>query len=112
MRNLVISATDVPAKWAGRAVRCRQLDMVMVECIARGCLGGSGLKEYEKDGAVSGVGLPGGLIEGSKLPEPMFTPTTKVAPGELRQITLEVYRRGSEIAAGLRIVSSRWARSC
>lgn len=93
----------------------------MVECIARGYLAGSGLKEYEKDGAVSGVVLPAGLIEGSQLPEPVFTPTTKVAPGEghdefitygdversvgadvaaeLRRITLEVYRRGSEVAA-------------
>jgi len=119
--NHVISATDVPAEWAGRAVRCERLEMVMVECIARGYLAGSGLKEYEKDGAVSGVALPPGLIEGSKLPEPVFTPTTKVAPGEghdefityadveasvgtevaaeLRRVTLEVYKIGSTIAA-------------
>jgi phosphoribosylaminoimidazole-succinocarboxamide synthase len=118
--NHIISASDVPAEWAGRAVRCERLDMVMVECIARGYLAGSGLKEYEKDGAVSGVALPPGLIEGSKLPEPVFTPTTKVAPGEghdafmtytevealvgpsvaaeLKRITLEVYRVGSGIA--------------
>jgi phosphoribosylaminoimidazole-succinocarboxamide synthase len=92
----------------------------MVECIARGYLAGSGLKEYQKDGAVSGVALPPGLVEGSRLPEPIFTPTTKVAPGEghdefitysdvaaelgpdvaaeLRRITLDVYRRGSEVA--------------
>ena len=116
----ILSATDVPAEWAGRAVRCERLEMVMVECIARGYLAGSGLKEYEKAGAVSGVALPDGLIEGSRLPEPVFTPTTKVAPGEghdefityqdverqvgpevaaeLRRITLEVYRRGSAIA--------------
>jgi len=124
--NHIISATAVPAEWAGRAVRCERLEMVMVECIARGYLAGSGLKEYEKDGAVSGVGLPSGLIEGSRLPEPIFTPTTKVAPGEghdefityadvegsvgpevaaeLRRITLEVYRRGSEIAAAKGII--------
>ena len=124
--NHIISATDVPAEWAGRAVRCERLEMVMVECIARGYLAGSGLKEYEKDRAVSGVALPEGLIEGSKLPEPIFTPTTKVAPGEghdefmtytdveasvgpdvaaeLRRITLEVYRRGSEVAAGKGII--------
>jgi len=124
--NHIISATDVPAEWAGRAVRCERLEMVMVECIARGYLAGSGLKEYEKDRAVSGVPLPEGLIEGSRLPEPIFTPTTKVAPGEghdefitygdvevsvgadvaaeLRRITLEVYRRGSEIAAGKGII--------
>jgi phosphoribosylaminoimidazole-succinocarboxamide synthase len=116
----VISSTDVPAEWAGRAVRCERLEMVMVECIARGYLAGSGLKEYERDGAVSGVALPPGLIEGSDLPEPIFTPTTKVPPGEghdefmtyaevqakvgaeqaaeLRRITLEVYRRGSQVA--------------
>lgn len=116
----IVSAADVPAEWAGRAVRCERLEMVMVECIARGYLAGSGLKEYEKDGAVSGVELPAGLIEGSALPEPIFTPTTKVAPGEghdefltyadveaqvgpevaaeLRNVTLEVYRRGSAIA--------------
>lgn len=119
--NHIISGTDVPAEWAGRAVRCEPLEMVMVECIARGYLAGSGLKTYEKDGAICGVPLPAGLIESSKLPEPIFTPTTKVAPGqghdenitfaeveaavgadvaeELRRITLEVYRRGSEVAA-------------
>jgi phosphoribosylaminoimidazole-succinocarboxamide synthase len=118
--NHVISGSDVPAEWAGRAVRCERLEMVMVECIARGYLAGSGLKAYEKDRAVSGVALPDGLIEGSRLPEPVFTPTTKVAPGEghdefitypdverqvgpdvaaeLRRITMEVYRRGSAIA--------------
>jgi phosphoribosylaminoimidazole-succinocarboxamide synthase len=100
--------------------------MVMVECIARGYLAGSGLKEYERDGAISGVPLPPGLIEGSDLPEPIFTPTTKVPPGEghdefmtyagveekvgadradeLRRITLEVYRRGSQVAAGKGII--------
>jgi phosphoribosylaminoimidazole-succinocarboxamide synthase len=124
--NHIISATDVPAEWAGRAVRCERLEMVMVECIARGYLAGSGLKEYEKQGAVSGVVLEPGLIEGSRLSEPVFTPTTKVAPGEghdefitfgdveasvgadvaaeLRRITLDVYRRGSEIAAAKGII--------
>jgi len=124
--NHIISSTDVPAEWAGRAVRCKRLEMVMVECIARGYLAGSGLKEYERDGAVSGVPLPPGLIEGSDLPEPIFTPTTKAPPGEghdefmtfadvqakvgadvaeeLRRITLEVYRRGSRIAAEQGIV--------
>jgi phosphoribosylaminoimidazole-succinocarboxamide synthase len=118
--NHVISATDVPAEWAGRAIRCERLDMVMVECIARGYLAGSGLKEYQRDGAISGEKLPDGLIEGSKLPTPIFTPTTKVPPGEghdefmtyadveakvgaeaaaeLKQITLEVYRRGQQVA--------------
>jgi phosphoribosylaminoimidazole-succinocarboxamide synthase len=118
--NHVISATDVPAGWAGRAVRCRRLDMVPVECIARGYLAGLGLREYQKNGAVSGVPLPAGLVEGSRLPEPVFTPTTKAPPGEhdefitfddvvaqvgaeaaerLRATTLEVYRHGAAIAA-------------
>ncbi len=118
--NHVISGTDVPAEWAGRAIRCRRLDMIQVECIARGYLAGLGLKEYEKTGAVSGVPLPPGLVEGSKLPEPIFTPTTKAPAGthdefitfddvaemvgpqtaeELRRATLDVYRRGAAIAA-------------
>ena len=118
--NHVISATDVPEEFAGRALRCRRLDMVPVECIARGYLAGLGLKEYEATGAVSGVALPPGLVEGSRLPEPVFTPTTKAELGahdefitfddvvaqegaetaeELRRITLEVYRRGAELAA-------------
>ncbi|MFI7145125.1 phosphoribosylaminoimidazolesuccinocarboxamide synthase [Nonomuraea sp. NPDC050022] len=117
--NHVLSATDVPSEFEGRAVRCRKLDMVQVECIARGYLAGLGLKEYERDGAVSGVSLPTGLVEGSQLPEPIFTPTTKAQIGahdefitlddvvsqegakvadELRQITLDVYKRGAEIA--------------
>jgi phosphoribosylaminoimidazole-succinocarboxamide synthase len=115
----VLSATDVPPEFAGRAVRCRRLDMLPVECIARGYLAGLGLKEYEKHGTVSGVALPPGLVEGSRLPEPIFTPTTKAPVGEhdefltfadvealvgtataerLRTLTLEVYRRGAEMA--------------
>ncbi|WP_433371903.1 phosphoribosylaminoimidazolesuccinocarboxamide synthase [Actinoplanes sp. CA-142083] len=118
--NHVISATDVPAEWSGRAIRCERLDMVMVECIARGYLAGSGLKEYERDGAISGEKLPEGLIEASKLPTPIYTPTTKAPVGEghdefmtyadveakvgkdaaaeLKRITLEVYRRGQQVA--------------
>lgn len=116
----VISGTDVPPQWAGRAVRCRRLDMIQVECIARGYLTGSGLREYQKTGAVSGVPLPAGLVEGSKLPEPIFTPTTKAPAGthdesityddvvrqvgadtaaRLRDLTLEIYRRGAARAA-------------
>ncbi|GAB3954187.1 hypothetical protein GCM10027614_60860 [Micromonospora vulcania] len=58
--NHVISATDVPAEFAGRAIRCQRLDMVPVECVARGYLTGGGLREYESTGAVSGVPLPRG----------------------------------------------------
>jgi phosphoribosylaminoimidazole-succinocarboxamide synthase len=116
----VISGTDVPAEFAGRAVRCRRLSMLPVECIARGYLAGLGLQEYRKHGMVSGVPLPDGLVEGSKLPEPIFTPTTKAPVGEhdefmtfddvvatvgaetaerLRELTLAVYTRGAETAA-------------
>jgi phosphoribosylaminoimidazole-succinocarboxamide synthase len=122
--NHVIS-TDVPAEFAGRAIRCKRLTMVPFECIARGYLTGSGLKDYRRDGAVSGVALPPGLTDGSQLPEPIFTPSTKAALGdhdepvafdkvaadmgadvaaELRRITIEVYRRGSELAASRGII--------
>ena len=116
----VISATDVPAEFAGRAIRCRRLEMVPVECVARGFLTGGGLKEYERTGAVSGVELPRGLVEASILPEPIFTPSTKAPMGEhdqpmtfaevvdkvgaqtaerLRQVTIDIYCRGTELAA-------------
>jgi phosphoribosylaminoimidazole-succinocarboxamide synthase len=117
--NHVISATDVPEEFAGRAVRCRRLKMITVECIARGYLAGLGLREYEASGSISGVQLPKGLVEGSRLPEPIFTPTTKATEGhdefitfddvandlgsdltnQLRELTLEVYRRGAKVAA-------------
>ncbi|MBA3906789.1 MAG: phosphoribosylaminoimidazolesuccinocarboxamide synthase [Pseudonocardiales bacterium] len=121
----VISATDVPAEFAGRAIRCRELAMLPVECIARGYLAGLGLKEYEKHGTVSGVALPAGLVEGSRLPEPIFTPTTKAPVGEhdefltyaqvkdlvgvemaarLRTLTLDVYGRGAQLAGANGII--------
>jgi phosphoribosylaminoimidazole-succinocarboxamide synthase len=117
--NHVVSATDVPAQWVGRAIRCRRLSMVKVECVARGYLTGSGLTEYRKTGAVCGNVLPEGLEEASRLPEPIFTPTTKAPLGqhdepmtfadvvaqeggpdaeELRHLTLEIYARGSDVA--------------
>ncbi|EHY90520.1 phosphoribosylaminoimidazolesuccinocarboxamide synthase [Saccharomonospora azurea] len=117
--NHLISATDVPAEFAGRAVRCRPLDMIKVECVARGYLTGSGLAEYQRSSSVCGVPLPPGLVEGSKLPEPIFTPTTKADSGHdlpitfddvvaqegretaerLRELTLRIYREGAEYAA-------------
>jgi phosphoribosylaminoimidazole-succinocarboxamide synthase len=116
--NHVISE-DVPAEFAGRAIRCRPLTMVPVECIARGYLAGLGWQEYQKHGSVSGVPLPAGLVEGSRLPEPVFTPTTKASEGHdefmtfadvvgavggetaerLRELTLELYTRGAAHAA-------------
>jgi phosphoribosylaminoimidazole-succinocarboxamide synthase len=110
----------VPAGFAGRAMRCRRLDMLPVECVARGYLTGGGLAEYAADGTVSGVALPPGLVDGSRLPEPVFTPSSKAPQGEhdapmtyaqvealvgadtaarLRELTLAVYRRGAETAA-------------
>jgi phosphoribosylaminoimidazole-succinocarboxamide synthase len=116
--NHVVS-TDVPAEFAGRAVLCRKLRMAPIECVARGYLTGSGLVDYRKEGAVSGVRLPEGLTDGSRLPEPIFTPSSKAPMGEhdepmtfdqvaaevgadvadrLRRITLDVYAKGAEIA--------------
>jgi phosphoribosylaminoimidazole-succinocarboxamide synthase len=123
--NHVISATEVPAEFAGRAIRCRRLDMVPVECVARGYLAGSGLTDYRASGSICGVPLPGGLLEGSQLPEPIFTPSTKAPQGQhdepmtfddvvavvgpataaqLRRITLAVYDRGAALAAERGIV--------
>ena len=79
--NHVIS-TDVPEAVADRAVLVRRLDMLKVEAIARAYLTGGGLEEYREKGSVSGVELPEGLVDGSKLPEPVFTPTTKAPVGE------------------------------
>ncbi|MFC5951239.1 phosphoribosylaminoimidazolesuccinocarboxamide synthase [Pseudonocardia lutea] len=114
----VLSSTDVPEELAGRAVRCRRLEMLPVECVARGYLTGSGLKDYRRTGAVSGVALPPGLEDGSRLPEPIFTPSSKAPQGQhdeaityadvvdlvgaetaarIRDLTLEVYRMGAEV---------------
>ena len=111
---------EIPAEFAGRAMACRRLSMVPVECVARGYLAGSGLREYQASGSVCGVPLPPGLTDGSQLPEPIFTPATKAPRGQhdenipfsavaaavgadvaadLERITLEVYRRGAGIAA-------------
>ena len=79
--NHVVS-TDVPDAVAGRAVLVRRLEMLPVECIARAYLTGGGLGEYREHGAVCGVPLPAGLVDGVRLPEPIFTPTTKAPVGE------------------------------
>jgi phosphoribosylaminoimidazole-succinocarboxamide synthase len=109
---------NVPQEWKGRAIRCRRLDMVPVECIARGYLAGLGLQSYRATGSISGVKLPPGLREADQLPEAVFTPTTKAEAGhdefmtmaqvrnlvgaknagDLEQLTLRVYKRGAEIA--------------
>ena len=61
---------------------CERLAMIPVECVARGYLTGSGWTEYQASGSVCGVELPDGLVDGSRLPEPIFTPATKAALGE------------------------------
>jgi len=75
-------STDVPPEFKGRAMICERLDMLPVECIARGYLTGSGLADYRRTGAVSGIALPPGLVDGSRLPKPLFTPSTKAPIGE------------------------------
>ena len=115
----------IPAEFAGRAMACQRLSMIGVECVARGYLAGSGWHDYQRTGAVCGVTLPPGLTEGARLPEPIFTPATKAPRGEhdenipvtsvaaqlggdtaaeLERITLEVYRRGADLAAAGRII--------
>lgn len=116
--NHVISE-NVPAEFAGRAIRCRRLKIIPVECIARGYLAGLGLESYRASGTISGVSLPDGLLEGSRLPSPVFTPSTKAEQGEhdefmtfgdvealvgadtaakLERFTLAIYGRGADIA--------------
>ncbi|OUZ09278.1 phosphoribosylaminoimidazolesuccinocarboxamide synthase [Aeromicrobium sp. PE09-221] len=79
--NHVIS-TEVPEAVAGRALVVEKLDMFPVECVVRGYLTGSGLADYQATGEVCGVPLPQGLVDGDRLPEPIFTPATKAALGE------------------------------
>jgi phosphoribosylaminoimidazole-succinocarboxamide synthase len=103
--NHLISSTEVPPEFATRAIRCTPLRMISVECIARGYLAGLGLREYERYGSVSGVALPAGLVSGSRLPEPIFTPTTKFSDtGHDEFITFDdvVRETGQDIARRLR----------
>ncbi|MCX5074296.1 phosphoribosylaminoimidazolesuccinocarboxamide synthase [Streptomyces sp. NPDC054949] len=120
--NHVIGTTlpaGAPADWAGRTLICQNLDMVPIECVARGYLTGSGLVEYDQTRTVCGLGLPEGLVDGSELPGPIFTPAAKADVGEhdenvsyeevartvgtetaalLRQATLAIYTRARNIA--------------
>lgn len=94
-----------PADWEGRTTVCKALRMLPVECVARGYLAGSGLKEYEESRTVCGLALPEGLEDGSELPGPIFTPATKAEVGEHDENVAyeEVARRvGPETAAELR----------
>lgn len=122
VRHHLISLDDprIPAAVHGRAMLVRALQMLPVECVARGYLAGSGWAEYRTTGAVCGVELPAGLVESQRLPEPIFTPATKAASGDhdvnitlaqvadllgaeraaqLRDATLAVYTRAADHAA-------------
>ncbi|MBB5154506.1 phosphoribosylaminoimidazolesuccinocarboxamide synthase [Saccharopolyspora phatthalungensis] len=127
MPNHLVAADDprIPGEVRGRALLVRRLEMLPVECVARGYLTGSGLADYQRTGAVCGVRLPDGLTEASRLPEPIFTPATKAAIGdhdenvsfeevaaqlgadraaELRDVTLRVYRQAAEHARGRGVI--------
>ncbi|KRF20893.1 phosphoribosylaminoimidazole-succinocarboxamide synthase [Nocardioides sp. Soil797] len=114
-----VISTRVPESVAGRAVICENLDMFPVECVARGYLTGSGLREYVDFGEVCGIKLPAGLEDGSRLPVAIFTPATKAEVGDhdenvsfdavvdtigaddaasLREQTLDIYGRAEAIA--------------
>ena len=106
------------AMLAGRSTLCRKTEVVPIECVVRGYLAGSGWKEYQQSGTICGIELPPGLTESARLPEPIFTPSTKAAAGhdenisiqrtveivgrdlaeELRRRSLRIFRRGSEFA--------------
>jgi phosphoribosylaminoimidazole-succinocarboxamide synthase len=88
--NHFVSATDgVPQEQRGRALRVRRLKMLPVECVVRGYITGSGWKDYQRTGAVSGIELPAGLQESERLPAPIFTPSTKAEEGHDEAIDFE-----------------------
>lgn len=121
-----IVSTDAPAAVRGRAVVAEPLDTVPVECVARGYLTGSGWAEYQRSGTVCDIPLPEGLVDGSRLPEPIFTPAIKAPMGEhdeknadyativalhgpelaerLRDLTLSIYATAEAIARGKGII--------
>jgi phosphoribosylaminoimidazole-succinocarboxamide synthase len=88
--NHLVSVTDgVPDEARGRGMVVRKLDMLSVECVVRGYITGSGWKDYQQTGAVSGIALPEGLRESDRLPEPIFTPSTKADVGHDEAIDFE-----------------------
>jgi phosphoribosylaminoimidazole-succinocarboxamide synthase len=129
--NHVISIKDFSGELApyaaaldGRAMLVRRTDPVPIECVVRGYISGSGWKDYQKTGAVCGIALPAGLRESDRLPEPIFTPSTKATTGhdenisfeqtiervglrlaeKLRDTSLTIYRRAAEYAAARGII--------
>ena len=120
--NHVLSATDFPAPFdkheddlAGRSMVVRKTQPLLVECVVRGYVSGSGWKDYRATGKICGIALPAGLLESSRLPEPIFTPSTKATTGHdenipfeeaasllgkdlaerVRNVSLEIYRRAA-----------------
>jgi phosphoribosylaminoimidazole-succinocarboxamide synthase len=124
--NHLVSYKDVPEEHRGRAMLVERLEMVPVECVVRGYITGSGWKDYLATGAVCGIGLPPGLRESERLPEPIFTPATKAEVGdhdenvdfdraaeivgdrplleELRRLSIAIYERAAEHARGRGII--------
>jgi phosphoribosylaminoimidazole-succinocarboxamide synthase len=118
--NHLVSYTDVPDEVKGRGLLVERLEMIPIECVARGYITGSGWKDYQSSGAVCGIELPSGLQESEKLPEPVFTPATKAEIGdhdenvdfdraaeilgdrglleELRRLTLAIYSAAADHA--------------
>src|ERR1700728_2583580 len=88
--NHMLSVSDrVPEEARGRGMVVRKLQMLSVECVVRGYITGSGWKDYQATGAVSGIQLPAGLRESARLPEPLFTPSTKAEVGHDEAIDFE-----------------------
>ena len=121
--NHLLSYDDelIPDAWRGRALLCTKLDMIPVEAVVRGYLTGGGLADYQATGSVCGIALPPGLVDGDRLPEPIFTPASKAEvgahdenvsfaavaeqvggrlAGQLRELSLAIYARARELAAG------------
>jgi phosphoribosylaminoimidazole-succinocarboxamide synthase len=112
--NHVISAKNFTGELApfatsleGRAMLVRRTEPIPIECVVRGYLSGSGWKDYQKTGAICGIPLPAGLRESDKLPEPIFTPSTKAATGHDENISFEetTSRIGGPLARRLRETS-------
>ena len=113
-----------PEIFAGRSVLVKKFDVIPIECVVRGYITGSGWKEYQKNGKVCGITLPGGLKQCDKIPEPIFTPATKAASGhdenisfeeaakkhdkkileQIRSASINLYKQGSEYAASRGII--------
>jgi phosphoribosylaminoimidazole-succinocarboxamide synthase len=112
--NHVLTATDFPPELAayhaqldGRSMLCQKTKPLPVECVVRGYLSGSGWKDYRATGKVCGISLPAGLRESERLPEPIFTPSTKATAGHDENISFEevISRIGGELAERVRAIS-------